>query len=151
MTSSKNHTARSVLDAFYEAEREFMSFPPEKRDFSNITALISPNFRLEQSSALPYAGVYLGSAGFQDWAKRMADYFDVVDVQNPEIFEKAGSDRIVVLGNLHLRVRATGEELDYPFCQVDTIDLENGKMVKMQPFYWDVADLNRAVGYKPEV
>ena len=128
-----------------------MSHPPEKRDFTKIGALVSPEFRLEQTSALPYAGVFVGLEGFQDWAQRMADYFDVVDVQDPELFEREGSNRIVVLGNLHLKVRKTGEELNFPFCQAVTVDLENGQMVNMKPFYWDVAELNRAIGYKPEV
>jgi hypothetical protein len=113
MSTPPKHTARAVLDAFYKAERQYMSAPPPTRDFSGIAATLSPTIRLEQTSALPYAGVYIGPKGFQDWSSRMADYFDVVDVQNPEVFECAGSDRIVVLSTLHLRVRSTGQELDF--------------------------------------
>lgn len=146
---ANNHTARSVLDKFYEAERIYMAAAPEARDFNPVADIIAPHFRLEQTSALPYAGVYLGSEGMQDWMRRMAGYFNVVDVQNPEIFEKDGSDRVVVVSNLHLRVRETGEELDFPMCQVITVDLEKGLLVKFQPFYWDVQALNKAVGYSP--
>jgi uncharacterized protein len=141
------HTPRSILDAFYTAERVYMSAPPEKRDFSPIAATLSPDCRLEQTSALPYAGVYLGAEGLQDWARRMADYFDVVDVQSPEIFEREDSNRIVVLSNLHLRVRRTAQELDFPFCQAFTVDLLRGVIAEMRPFYWDVAALNQALGY----
>ncbi|KAM0420899.1 hypothetical protein ACHAPT_011288 [Fusarium lateritium] len=142
------HTTRSVLESFYAAERIYMSAPPDERDFAGMAATLSPDCHLEQSSGLPYAGTFKGSQGFQDWAKSMASYFDVVDVQNPEIFEREGSERIVSLGNLHLRVRKTGEELDFPFCQVVSVDLTAGLITEIRPFYWDVHELNRAIGYK---
>ncbi|KAJ6172026.1 hypothetical protein N7470_001093 [Penicillium chermesinum] len=134
-------TARQILDAFYSAERVYM-----KRDFAGIAATLAPDFRMEQTSALPYAGVYHGPQGMHDWAVRMADYFSVVDVRNPEIFELAGSSRIVVVSNVHFKVRKTGEELEYPFVQVITVDLEQGLITEMRPFYWDVAALNKALG-----
>lgn len=149
MASHRKHTARSILDSFYKAELEYMSAAPENRDFKPIADILAANYQLEQTSALPYAGTYLGADGMQDWMRQMADYFDIVDVQSPEIFEKDGSDRVVVLGNLHLRVRKTGIEVDYPFCQVVTVDLDNGLLVRMQPFYWDVQALNKLVGYSP--
>lgn len=147
MTSSPKYTAREVLDAFYKAEREYMAAAPEDRDFSGIAATLAPNVRMEQTSALPYAGVYVGPHGMQDWTRRMADYFDVVDVQNPEIFERPNSDRIVVLSNVHFKVRSTGEEMDFPFCQAITVDLERGVIVELRPFYWDVAAVNKSLGY----
>ncbi|KAH8821925.1 hypothetical protein F5884DRAFT_769457 [Xylogone sp. PMI_703] len=140
------HTARSVLDAFFAAERVYMSAPPETRDFIGITLTLSPDFRLEQTSGLPYAGTYIGPKGMQEWGQKMAGYFDVVDVQDAEVFEKEASDRVVVVSNLHLRVRKTGEELYYPFCQVVKVDLERGVIEEMRPFYWDVQALNKAVG-----
>ncbi|PWY67925.1 hypothetical protein BO70DRAFT_366210 [Aspergillus heteromorphus CBS 117.55] len=142
---SSNHTARSILDAFYAAERVYMASPPDQRDFSPLAATIAPTCRLEQTSALPYAGTYFGPDGMQDWSQQMADRFSVVDVQNPEIFERPGSDRIVVVSTIHLKVRKTGEELDFPFCQVVTVDLERGQITEMRPFYWDVAEVNRAL------
>lgn len=147
MASNQKFTAREVLDAFYKAESEYMQATPDKRDYAGIAATLAPNFRMEQTSALPYAGVYIGQDGFQDWTRRMADYFEVVDVQNPEIFERAGSDRIVVLSNLHLKVRKTGLEMDFPFCQAITVDLERGVIIELRPFYWDVAGVNKALGY----
>ncbi|KAM5350384.1 hypothetical protein ACJ41O_006889 [Fusarium nematophilum] len=147
--SQKRHTPRSILDSFYAAERIYMASPPSERDFSGMAATLSDTVLLEQTSALPYAGSYIGPKGMQDWAQRMADYFEVVDVQDPDIFEQDGSNRIVALGNLHLKVRRTGEELDFPFCQVVAVDLKAGVIASIQPFYWDVQELNRAVGYTP--
>ncbi|KAJ5498453.1 hypothetical protein LT330_004323 [Penicillium expansum] len=146
MVSTPAYTARAILDAFYEAERAYMSAAPEARDFSGIAATLAPDVRLEQTSALPYAGVYIGPKGFQDWSTRMGDYFDIVDVQNPEIFERSGSDRVVVLSNVHFRVRSTGQVMDFPFCQAFTMDLEKGVILELRPFYWDVAAVNTALG-----
>ncbi|KAI1008965.1 hypothetical protein LB504_001450 [Fusarium proliferatum] len=151
MASTTTHTARSILESFYEAERIYMASPPEQRDFSGMAATLSKAVRLKQSSGLPYAGEYSGPDGFQQWAKAMADYFDKVDVQNPEIFEKEGSNRIISLGYLHLKVRKTGEELKYPLCQVIQVDLEAGVIKSIMPFYWDVYALNKAIGYTPEL
>ncbi|KAH6893368.1 hypothetical protein B0T10DRAFT_559358 [Thelonectria olida] len=150
MASTQKHTARSILEKFYDEERKYMSAKPEDRDFSGIASVLAPDYVLEQTSALPYAGTFHGPDGLQDWARRMADYFDIVDVQAPDIFEKEGSNQIVILSNAHFRVRKTGEDLYYPLCQAVTVDLEKGVMTSMRPFYWDVHDLNRAVGYKPE-
>lgn len=144
-----SHTPRSILETFYAEERKYMSSKPEARDFSGIASVLSPDYVLEQTSGLPYAGTYRGPDGMQDWARRMADYFDVVDVEKPDIFEKEGSDCIVVLSNVHFRVRKTGEDLYFPFCQAVRVDLEKGVMVEMRPFYWDVYEINRALGYRP--
>lgn len=147
MASNGKYTARQILNSFYLAEREYMSSTPDTRDFTGIAATIAPEFRLEQTPALPYGGVYIGPDGMQDWACRMANYFEVVDVQNPEVFENPGSDRIVVLSKVHFKVRETGQELNFPFCQAITVDLERGVMVEMRPFYWDVAAVNKALGH----
>ena len=79
----------------------------------------------------------------------VANWFEVVDVRTPEIFESPGSDRVVVLSTVHFKVRKTGEELDYPFCQVVRVDLEKGVITEMHPYYWDVAGVNKALGYEP--
>jgi hypothetical protein len=148
--SSTIHTARSILDAFYDAERIYMASSPEERDFSSMAATLSKEVKLRQTSGLPYAGDYVGPEGFQKWAQDMANYFDKVDVQKPEVFEREGSNRIISLSYLYLRVRNTGEELKYPLCQVMTVDLEAGVIKSIMPFYWDVYALNKAIGHTPE-
>ncbi|KAK5997920.1 hypothetical protein PT974_00287 [Cladobotryum mycophilum] len=150
MASPVKHTPRSVLDAFYQAEREYMEAPPDKRDFSGMAATLSPNIHMEQTSALPYAGTYVGLDGFQDWSRQIADYFNVVDVQNSEIFEREGSDKIVVLSTVHYRVRKTGEDLYFPHSQTFAIDVEKGQIKEIRPFNWDVYRLNKAIGYVPK-
>jgi uncharacterized protein len=125
-----------------------MSLPPDKRDFSGMAGTLSPDHKLIQSPDLPYGGVYEGHSGFLRWAEEMAKRFDVVDVTEREILENEAGDKAVVLSNIRFRVKATGEELKYPFCQVMKVDRQQGVITEMRPFYWDVAGLNAALAKK---
>lgn len=145
-----DHTARSILDAFYRAETKYLQTPEPERDFGVIGAVIGPTCKLYQSSGLPYAGTYDGPEGMEEWVRQMALYFDRLEVQNPQIFEQAGSSQVMVLSTLYLRVRKSGQELSYPFAQAFTMDLEAGTIVEVRPFYWDIHDLNAAVGHSPK-
>ena len=78
----------------------------------------------------------------------MSSWWSKIDVQNAEFFECEGSDRVVVLSTMKAKVRSTGEELELPFAQEVRVDLEKGVMTEMRPFYWDVARVNRALGFE---
>jgi len=123
-----------------------MSAPPAERDFAWMASTLSPDIKLSQTPALPYGGEYRGHAGFQDWSRRMAEYFEVVDVQDSEIFEREGSGTVVVLGRVHLKVRRTGQELEFPLVQTVTVDTEKGLITEIRPIYWDVHAVNTALG-----
>ncbi len=139
---SSTLTAAQILDRFYAAERIYMSAPLEQRDISGMAACLTPDFKGVQSPDLPWGGVWEGLDGFLEWGKMMSEYFDVLDVQNPRVFEQGGADEVVVLLNLHLRVRKTQEELDHPMVQVAKVDFEKGLIRSFQPFMWNVAGLN---------
>lgn len=149
MGSSHQHTPRSVLDAFYKAETEYTYASPDERDFETIAIVLSPNFVMEQSSGLPYAGTYHGRPGMKAWMDKMAGYFDRMEVRDPEIFERHGSNRIVILSNVTYRIRASEREISFPFAQAMTVDLLEGQIREIRPFYWDVYALNRALGFSP--
>ena len=148
MAASKK-TAAAILKAFYDAETRYMAAPEDQRDISEMSTVLSPELKIIQTPALPYPGTFHGLRGLQEWSSKMAGYFDVLDVQHPEIFEREGSDSVIAVSNLHLRVRETGQVLDYPLCQVIKVDLEKGQILEMKPFYWDVHGLNEAVGFTP--
>ena len=124
-----------------------MSAPPAEQDFSDMAATMAPDFMGYQTSALPYAGTYVGPAGMQEWSQKMTSWWSAVDVRDTEYFESPGSDRVVVLSTVHATVRKTGEQLIFPFAQKVRVDLEKGFMTELRPFYWDVAQVNKALGF----
>ncbi|KAH8647962.1 hypothetical protein BX600DRAFT_476058 [Xylariales sp. PMI_506] len=146
MAAPKKQTAADILHAFYAAEREFMAAPLDTRDPAALAATLSPDFQGIQSPDLPWGGIWDGIDGFFAWGKRVGELFDLLDVQNPRIYERDGADEVVVVLNLHLRVRKTQEELDHPMVQVVKVDLEKGVIKSFQPFMWNVAGLNEKLG-----
>ena len=70
----------------------------------------------------------------------MSHYFDIVDVQDPQILEN--TDIVVVVSTLKLRVRESKKEWSAPFTQLVKVDREKGVISEMRPFYWDVKGLN---------
>lgn len=141
------YTPLSILQSFYDAERIYMSAPETTRDFSGMAKTISPDMKLYQTPALPYGGTYISPDGFQDWSRKMVSHFSAIDVQDPEVFEKEGSDKIVVVSSVRFVARNSGEELRHPLAQIVRVDLEKGVMTEMRLMYWDVAGVNQALGF----
>jgi uncharacterized protein len=137
---------RRVLEQFYDAERIFTSAPAGQRNFEPIAAILSDDFYMEQSSALPWGGEYHGPQGLRDWMEKASEWV-VIDVRDPEIFEKSGSDKIVVLSSIYYTCHKTGEKLDFPLSQTFVIDRERGQIKEIRSYYWDIARLNQAMGY----
>ncbi|KAH8815288.1 hypothetical protein F5884DRAFT_828649 [Xylogone sp. PMI_703] len=149
LVSCLNHTALEILNTFYDAERVFSSSPPDQRNFTALAAILSPDCRFENTKALPYGGVSIGPKEVEQAMADSANYWDLVDVQNPVVFQNDDSDQIVVVSTLHLIVRKTGKELFYPFTQVFSVDLGRGLLTELRPFYWDVQGVNEALGTCP--
>ena len=139
-------TPLEVLNRFYDAEREYTSAQGE-RDFAPVAAMLSHDFFMEQSSALPWAGVYHGRESFKSFFDQASEWV-VIDVRDPEIFEREGSDKIVVLSTIYYTCHKTGETPSFPLSQTFTIDRERGLIKEIRSFYWDIEVLNKAMGYK---
>ena len=137
-------TAQSILERFYQAERRYMSSPPEARDFSELAISLSPEMILHQSPDMPCGGEYQGHAGFMKWSEGMAACFDAMVVTNPVVLEK--DDEYVVSSTLRLRFRQSGEEIVDPLIQMVKIDRERGQIKEVRAFYWNVRGINEAIG-----
>lgn len=135
-----SHTPASVMQSFYAAERKFMISQAPK-DQQEMLSYFSKTAVLHQSPSLPWGGDFHGIQGVQSWAKQMSDLFDTVDVQNPEFFEKANSDEVVIKSTLKLRLRKTGTERQYPFVQIVRVDIERGLITEIKPMHWDIPDI----------
>ena len=125
-----------VLEAFYEAERQFIKTGGTRggASFDEMAATLDPSVVLHQSPDLPFGGEYVGHARYREWADAMSAIFDQVDAQNPQFYEKA--ETVVIECTLVTRIRATGEEMKLPMVQVVTV--KQGKITEFRPFYWNV-------------
>lgn len=90
------HTAKEILDQFYDAERVYMSSPLDQRDSTAMRATLSPTIKLFQTPDLLYGGEYTGVEQWMKWGEEMSSLFDAVDVQPSNILED--DDVVVILG-----------------------------------------------------
>ncbi|KAK4636849.1 uncharacterized protein CLAFUR5_00822 [Fulvia fulva] len=143
MSSNKTlPTPAEILQRFYDAETIYMVALPQKRDFSGMAATLSPDMKLVQSPDLLWSGIFHGHAGFQKWSETMASYFNGLEVTDAQVFEKSGSDSVVIHSVLKLRIRKNYKRLERPLVQVVKVDRAKGVIVEITPFYWDVKGLN---------
>lgn len=61
------------------------------------------------------------------------------------MFEKDGSNEVLVLSMLKLRARATGQALDMPLTQVFKVDRQKEVITEIRPFYWTAKGVHKAV------
>ena len=128
----------AALRRFYAAEAAYMEAGGAARgaDFGPIAATLDPDVVLHQSPDLPWGGEFRGHDGYADWARRMSDAFDRLEVSDERTF--VSGDTVVSLLRFRTRSRANGRETDAPMAQVVTV--RNDLIVEFRPFYWNVPD-----------
>lgn len=99
-------------------------------DLEAALAGIDPEVELTQSPAVPWGGVYRGHAGFQQFAGKMLERFDV-QIVDFEIFDAGdmATSRIVT----RFTLRATGETVEMPV--VEVYWAREGKIYRIEPYY----------------
>lgn len=140
------YTPRQVLLKFYEEEKKYTIAPPESRDFSAVAACFADDYYMEQSSALPWAGTYHGPDGMKSFLEKASQYV-TIDVQEAEIFEAEGSDKVMVYCKVTFVARETGKADTFPMAQMARIDPEQGLIKEIRAFYWDIRKLNEQIGF----
>jgi ketosteroid isomerase-like protein len=73
---------------------------------------------------------YRGHDGYREWVRTMEEAFETWKLR-PETFVD-GDDRVLVLGAMQLRGRASGVELDQETGWI--IDIRDGKMARLRTF-----------------
>ncbi len=140
MTAAPNDTA-TVLKSMYAAEGEYLAAGgPGTASFDTLAPFFSPEVELHQADALPYGGIWRGHDGMERFFLVMSQAWEVFDMVDQEFLATTGTG--VVLTHVHARARATGHELDFPILQ--TIRVEDGRIVEVRPFYWDTAAIATA-------
>lgn len=95
--------------------------------------------------------------GFLQWSKEMNAFFSRLEVQPTHVLTSDGDGQwtkpgeakvVVVLSNIKLTVRESGLDMERPLAQVFKVDLEEGVITEIRPFFWDVTGFNEALERK---
>jgi hypothetical protein len=138
-------TPKQILDRFYAAEAIFMAAPDAKRDPTDMLSTLSPKIKVHQSPDLPWGGEWVGHEGFAAWGATMTSYLRSLEVLEPRVFEQAHGDEVMVFSTLRLETKK-GEVWEKPLTQIVKVDRDEGVIVQITPFYWDVQGLKKLLG-----
>ena len=132
-----------VLKRFYAAESVYMNAGGARggASFDAVAATLDPQVVLRQFPDLPRGGDFHGHAGYEEWARRMSDAFDQLEVKDRHLVSTG--DVAVAVCRLVTRSRANGSILDAPMAQVVTV--RDDRITEFRPFYWNVPDYQAAV------
>ena len=108
--------------------------------FDGIAGTLDPDVVLHQSSDLPWGGEYRGRAGYAEWARKMSDAFDQLEVRDEQLFEQR--DTVVSVCRLVTRSRANGSIIDAPMTQL--IKVKRALIVEFRPVLLVCAGLQRS-------
>jgi uncharacterized protein len=100
-----------------------------RRDFPAITAMLAEDFTAEQSTELPWGGVYQGTAGLASFFERLTRH-----VNSSLVFDRFldAGDHVVVIGWTRGQIVATGRPFDVPIAHVWR--LRDDRIVAFRPF-----------------
>ncbi len=134
----------AVIRRFYDAEAAYMNAGGQSggASFAAMADTLDPAVVLHQTPDLPWGGEFRGHAGYEDWARRMSDAFDRLEVRDTRLLSEG--DVVVILCRLVTRSRATGRTLDLPMAQ--EVRVRDGRIVEFRPFYWNVPAYRAALG-----
>jgi ketosteroid isomerase-like protein len=138
-------TPKEILDRFYAAEAIFMAAPDATRDATDMLSTLSPKIKVHQSPDLPWRGEWIGHEGFAAWGATVTSYFRSLEVLEPRVFEQADGDEVMVFSTLRLQTKK-GEVWEKPLTQIIKVDRDEGVIVQITPFYWDVQGLKKLLG-----
>ncbi|MEJ3654027.1 nuclear transport factor 2 family protein [Actinomycetes bacterium KLBMP 9759] len=141
MATTSTTDSTTVLTGMYAAEAEYLAAGgPGKASFDLLAPFFAPDVVLHQTEALPYGGTWRGHSGMTRFFRAMSTTWASFEMTEQEIL--AGGATAVVLTQVRARARATGRELTFPILQ--TIRIEDGRIVEVRPFYWDTAAIAAA-------
>lgn len=131
----------TVLTGMYAAEAEYLAAGgPGQAPFDLLAPFFAPDVVLHQAGGLPYGGTWRGHAGMERFFLAMSQTWETFDMTEQEFL--ATGETAVVLTQVRARARATGHELAFPILQ--TIQVEDGRITEVRPFYWDTAAISAA-------
>ncbi|MFH7030823.1 MAG: nuclear transport factor 2 family protein [Heteroscytonema crispum UTEX LB 1556] len=125
--------ARKVVQAYYDALAT--------GDMQGLLAVVAEDIVLEEASSLPYAGVYKGYAGWQEFGAAFNNVWQDAVIKVDSIND--AGDYIVGLARLSAKSRNTGKSIEMPLAEFFWV--ADGKITRLLPFYWDTAAVVNAI------
>lgn len=120
-----DQTGQKTLEAFFAAFKV--------HDTTTMEALLAPDFVIHEADGLPYAGTYVGFAGWMELLGRIGSTWTDL---TPTIRHFLGDGRhFAILMDLTLTAKATGRSIETSIFELWTV--EAGKITQVRPFYWD--------------
>ncbi len=125
----------------YRAEAEyFAAGGPGSASFALLAPYFAEDVVLHQADGLPFGGAWHGHAGLEKFFLEMSRTWESFEIGEQEFLAVGATS--VVLTQVRARARETGRELEFPILQ--TLRVENGRIVEVHPFYWDTAAIASA-------
>ncbi|MGK5643066.1 nuclear transport factor 2 family protein [Streptomyces sp. URMC 126] len=132
----------SVLRNMYEAESRYLAAGgPGAASFDLLAPYFADDVVLHQADSLPYGGTWHRHEGMARFFLAMSLAWERFDIHDQRFLGVDG-DTVVVYSRIRARARATGRELEFPIVQ--TIEVRDGRIVRVRPFYWDTAAIAEA-------
>ncbi|GGS24897.1 MULTISPECIES: nuclear transport factor 2 family protein [Actinokineospora] len=134
-------TPTDVLEGMYAAEADYLAAGgPGSASFAPLAPFFAPDVTLHQADGLPYGGIWRGHDGLARFFTTMSAVWERFDLADRTYLSRTSP--LVVRFRIHARARATGRDLDFPILQ--TVDVEDGLITELRPFYWDTAEIAAA-------
>ncbi|MFI0464796.1 nuclear transport factor 2 family protein [Saccharopolyspora sp. 5N102] len=137
-------TKMQVLEGMYAAEAEYLAAGgPGEASFEPLAEFFSPQVVLHQAEALPYGGSWRGHQGMERFFLEMSRTWESFEMLAQDFLTPSDTTGpLVVLTQVRARSRATGRRLEFPILQ--TIEIQDGQIIDVRPFYWDTAEIAEA-------
>jgi ketosteroid isomerase-like protein len=106
-----------------------------KGDLVAVEKLVAKDAVYTQASGLPYGGRY---TGFEEWKSMFGKVNALVEIHtegDPVLLTSAQADRIILQFAARFTSRKSEKEIELPISE--QFDIANGKIVSVQPYYFD--------------
>lgn len=133
--------AKDILTGMYAAEAAyFAAGGPGRASFATLAPYFADDVVLYQAEGMPYGGIWRGHTGLERFFVAMGAVWESFDLLEQNFL--ATGTTTVVHTRVRARARATGRELEFPILQ--TIRLEDRRIIEVHPFYWDTKAIAEA-------
>jgi ketosteroid isomerase-like protein len=143
-TNNTTTEAMAILTRMFKAEMQFMESAQE--DLSGIARIFHPDIVVHEPASLPYAGDWQGHESLGRLFKSMHNVWSSMNVENMRA--TIDDDILFMCCTLVTTARKSRKEVRQPFAEI--LKIKDGQVIEGTPFYYDTAEICRALTYPIE-